>query len=131
MTAFRRRPSGTNWIRFALKLGLLATDATVLSAVGRMLAERDVPDEGVPSRQRRYVDLPDRRGWSHSSALLAGAAIGFGVGILFAPVSGEEARSAIRERARDVRDRVSDVAAWATRSGSSGGSRRPTGTYAE
>jgi YtxH-like protein len=131
MTAFRRRPSRTNWIRFALKLGLLATDATVLSAIGRMLVERDVPDEGVRSRQRLSVDLPDRRSWSHSSSLMAGAAIGFGVGILFAPVSGEEARSAIRERARDVRDRVSDAAAWATRSGSSGGGRRSTATYAE
>jgi len=130
MTAFGRRPSRKNWIRLALKLGLLATDATVLSAIGRMLTEHDVPDKGVRSRQRLSVDLPDRRGWSHSSALLVGAAIGFGMGILFAPVSGEEARSAIREKARDVRGRVSDAAAWAIRSGSSGGSGL-TGTYAE
>ena len=131
MTAYRKRPTRKNWIRFAFKLGLLATDAAVLSAIGRMLTERDVPDEGGRSRQRPSVDVPDPRGWSRRSALLVGAAIGFGMGILFAPVSGEEARGAIRERARDVRDRVSDAAGWATRLGSSGGSRRSTGTYAE
>jgi YtxH-like protein len=130
MTAFGRRPSRKNWIRFALKLGLLATDATVLSAIGRMLTEHDVPDESVRSRQRLSVDLPDQRGRSHTSSLLVGAAIGFAMGILFAPVSGEEDRSAIRERARDVRDRVS-AAACPTRSVSPGGSSRSTGTYAE
>jgi len=131
MTAFSRRPSRKNWLRLALKLGLLATDATVLSAIERMLTERNVPDEGVRSRQRLSVDLRHRRGWSHNSALLLGAAIGFGMGILFAPVSGEEARNAIRDRVSDLRDRVSDAAAWATRSGSCGESRRSTGTYAE
>ena len=131
MTAFTGRPTRKNWIRFALKLGLLATNATVVSAIGRMLTERDVQDEGLRSRQPRSVNLSDRRGWSHSSTLLVGAAIGFGMGLLFAPVSGEEARSAIRERARDVRDRISDAAARATRSGSSLGSRPSTGTYAE
>jgi hypothetical protein len=131
MTAFSRRPSRKNWVRFALKLGLLATDATVLAAIERLLTERNAPDEGVRSRQQLSADLRDRRGWSHNSALLIGAAIGFGMGILFAPVSGEEARSAIRDRVMDVRDRVSDAAAWATRSGSSGGSGRSTGTYGE
>jgi YtxH-like protein len=128
MTVFKRRPSRKNWIRFALKLGLLATDAAFLSAIRGILTERNARNEGVRSRQRFSVDLPDRRDWSHSSALLVGAAIGFGMGILFAPVSGAEARSAIREKARDVRDRVSEAADWATRSGSSGGSRRSTGT---
>ena len=131
MTAYRKRPTRKNWIRFALKLGLLATDAVVLSAIGRMLTERDVPDQGVRSRQGPSVELPDARGWSRPSTLLVGAAIGFGMGILLAPVSGEEARSAIRERAMGVRDRVSDAAAWASHAASSVGSRRPTGTYAE
>jgi hypothetical protein len=131
MTAYRKRPTRKNWIRFALKLGLLATDAVVLSAIGRLLTERDVPDEGMRSRHRPSVELRDVRGWSRPSTLLVGAAIGFGMGILFAPVSGEEARSAIRERALDVRHRVSDAAAWATRSASSVGSRPSTGTYAE
>jgi len=112
-------------------MGLLATDAAVLSAIRGMLTERDVPDEGRRSRRRPSVDTSDPRGWSRGSALLVGAAIGFGMGILFAPVSGEQARTAIRERAMDVRDRVSDAAAWATRSASSVGSRRSTGTYGE
>jgi len=131
MTAYGKRPTRKNWIRFALKLGLLATDATVLSAIRGMLTERDVPDEGGRSRRRPSQDTSDPRGWSRGSALLVGASIGFGMGILFAPVSGEQARTAIRERAMDVRDRVSDAAAWATRSASSVGSRRSTGTYGE
>ncbi|MEZ4256408.1 MAG: YtxH domain-containing protein [Polyangiales bacterium] len=34
-------------------------------------------------------------------ATLAGVAIGVGIGVLFAPVSGEEARAAIREKSQD------------------------------
>src|SRR5262252_3278164 len=60
MTAYGKRPTRKNWIRFALKLGLLATDATVLSAIGGMLTEHDVPDEGVRPRQPLSVELPDR-----------------------------------------------------------------------
>jgi hypothetical protein len=130
MRVFRKRPNKKNWIRFALKLGLLATDAKVLSSIGRMLTEREDPNEVLRPRERFSADVNVKRGWSHASTLFVGFAIGVGVGMLFAPVSGEEARNAIRDRAQDVREKVSDVAAWA---GSSGPStmRRSTGTYAE
>jgi len=130
MNALRRRAKNKNWFRFALKLGLLATDATVLSAIARMLTERNDDREALRPRERLANDLRSRSGWSHSSTLLLGFAAGVGVGILFAPVSGEQARNVIRDTAMDVREKVSDVAAWAGR-GPSSMARRSTGTYAD
>lgn len=128
MTALRRRPSKKNWIRFALKLGLLATDAAVWTSIGRMLSDRD--DATDIRRERLASNLSPNRGWSHTSTLFVGVAIGVGVGMLFAPVSGEQARNTIRDTAMDMRDKVSSVSGWGTR-GPSPGSRRSTGTYAE
>ncbi len=131
MNSLRRRPNTKNWIRFAFKLGLLATDASVLAAIARMLTERNDAREPLRPRERLAADLHARRGWSHGSTLLVGLAVGVGVGMIFAPVSGDEARATIRDRAMNVRDRVSDAAAWASRLGPSSTYRRSTGTYAD
>lgn len=127
MSAFRRSPNKKNWFRFAMKLGLLATDATVLTSIARMLKEDHDP---LRPRERLSEDLREKRGWSHASTLFVGVAIGAAVGMLFAPVSGEEARQAIREKITDMRGKAGDVAAWAGRGGPSMG-QRSTGTYAE
>ncbi len=42
-----------------------------------------------------------------AAAALLGLGIGIGVGLLLAPASGEETRSNIASKARDIRDRVS------------------------
>jgi hypothetical protein len=42
-----------------------------------------------------------------AGAALLGLGIGVGIGLLLAPASGEETRSNIAEKARDIRDRVS------------------------
>ena len=42
-----------------------------------------------------------------ASAALLGLGIGVGVGLLLAPASGEETRSKIADKVRDIRDRVS------------------------
>jgi hypothetical protein len=131
MNSLRRRPNTKNWIRFAFKLGLLATDASVLAAIARMLTERNDASEPLRPRERLAADLQAQRGWSHGSTLLVGLAVGAGVGMLFAPVSGEEARTAIRDQAVNVRDRVSGAAVWASRLGPSSTYRRSTGTYAD
>lgn len=128
MTALRRRPSKKNWIRFAMKLGLLATDAAVWSSVARMLSERD---EATDLRREHLAsNLRPNRGWSHASTLFIGVAIGVGVGMLFAPVSGQEARNTLRDTANDMKDKVSNMSGWGNR-GPSTASRRSTGTYAE
>ena len=49
-----------------------------------------------------------------ATAALLGFGIGVGVGLLLAPASGEETRSNIASKARDIRERVSSRAAAAT-----------------
>ncbi len=49
-----------------------------------------------------------------AAAALLGLGIGIGVGLLLAPASGEETRSNIASKARDIRERVSSRAAAAT-----------------
>ena len=129
MRALTKRHTGTNWVRFFLKLGLLATDATVWASMNHLLTEREDAGDAQRLRQKVSANLAPRRGRSHFSTLLTGIGIGLGIGMLFAPVSGEEARGVIREKASDVKDKWDDVAAWAGL-GSSQMSRR-TGTYAD
>jgi len=117
----------TNWFRVALKLGLLATDATVWVALNRALSERGDSHDTLRTRQAE-ADLRARLGPSRFATLLTGIGIGVGVGMLFAPVSGKEARSVIREKAEDVRDKWNDATAWA---GLGAPTSRRTGTYAD
>jgi len=127
MSALRRRPTKKNWFRFALKLGLLATDAAVWTSVARMLSDRD---EATDFRRENLAsNLSPNRGWSHASTLFIGVAIGVGVGMLFAPVSGEQARNTLRDTATDLKEKVSNASSWAGRGPSA--SSRSTGTYAE
>ncbi len=128
MNALRRRPTTKNWVRFAMKLGLLATDAAVWTSIGRMISERD---EATDIRREHLAsNLRPNRGWSHASTLFIGVAIGVGVGMLFAPVSGEQARNTIRDTAQDMKEKVGNMSGWGTH-GPSTASRRSTGTYAE
>jgi YtxH-like protein len=127
MSALRRRPTKKNWFRFAMKLGLLATDAAVWTSVARMLSERDEANE--VRRESLASNLSPSRGWSHASTLFIGVAIGVGVGMLFAPVSGEQARNTLRDAATDIKDKVG-MSGWGSR-GPSTASRRSTGTYSE
>lgn len=115
----------TNWVRFMLKLGLLATDASVWLALNRMLTERS---DGH-MREKMAADLGVRpRSSSGFKTLLTGVGIGVGLGLLFAPMSGQETRGALRDKAEGVRDKWNDVAAWA---GLGPEMSRRTGTYAD
>lgn len=128
----KKQRKATNWIRFAMKLGLLATDAAIWSSLGRMLEDRD--NSGPAMRREAMArDLRVQEpGWSHTRTLLTGVGIGVGLGILFAPMSGEQARYALRQTAMNFRSRITDVADWAgTRWGSPRYQRRSTGTYAD
>lgn len=121
-----KRKHATNWLRFVMKLGLLATDAAVWTSVNRMLNDRQ--EGSLRLRENISDDLGRRQGRSHFWSIMTGAAIGVGVGMLLAPMSGEEARNTIRDKASDVRDKWNDMAAWA---GGFGSSQRRTGTYAD
>jgi gas vesicle protein len=136
MASFKGR-NAKQWARFAMKVGLFLTDAKLWSAINDQVRERadDISDsvrETYRETSSRLEDAQDAlRGRNHwvGSALgfLGGVGLGVGLGMLLAPVSGEEARSVIRGKAADVRNKVTDFA-----SGSSGttqfGSTQPTGT---
>jgi hypothetical protein len=138
MRAFGRQSKAQQWLRFAMKFGLLLTDAKMWEAVNEQLRERAEDVKGAV--RERYEDAADRihgahnalhgtRDWvTPTASFLGGIGIGVGLGILFAPVSGDEARAALRERAVDVKNRVSDFAAGASRFGSPGTSTPATGT---
>lgn len=133
MNTLKSRPSRQHWFRFAMKLGLLATDAALWSSLARMLSEREGAHD--PVRRERASsgvqprDLQSRRGWSHASTLLTGVGIGFGLGLVFAPMSGEQARFAIRDTAATLKNRMDDVVDWAGRRPDR--VSRSTGTYAD
>lgn len=102
------------WIRFALKCGLLATDARVWTVIHRLLNERDLSGRrtAVEPRWPRNASRADTRRISPSTALLGGVGIGIGLGLLLAPVSGAQTRSVIRVKTLDVRDTVGRAADW-------------------
>jgi hypothetical protein len=129
--------SAKQWARFAMKIGLFVTDAKLWSAVNEQLRERaeDISESmrGTYKETSSRLDnaqaaLRGRTHWFGSTlGFLGGIGIGVGLGMLLAPVSGEEARSVIRGKASDVKNKVTDFA-----SGTSGStqfrSTQPTGT---
>jgi hypothetical protein len=133
MSRFTPRANKQHWFRFAMKLGLLATDAALWSSLARTLSDRENARDAARLRERSLSDLQTRqfaRGWSRASTLLTGVGIGVGLGILFAPMSGEQVRLALRDTASNFKNKMDDVADWAGRRSSSVG-RRSTGTYAD
>jgi hypothetical protein len=132
MSTFGRNTT-KQWARTALKLGLLLTDAKLWSDLGDQLRDR-AGDAGDSMRQR-YQDtsenlhrasdaLRGRRDWLPAvGSFVCGIGVGIGVGMLFTPVSGEEARAVIRDKASDMKNRVSEATRFQARSSS-----RATGT---
>jgi gas vesicle protein len=139
MRGFSRQNAVTKWARFALKCGLLLTDAKMWTSISEELQDR--ADEVGNEVRRRYEDQADRlhearkslqgrSNWvSPTINFLGGIGLGLGLGVLFAPVSGEEARTALREKVgdikNDIKSKVSDIA---TRSRSNTVNSPATGT---
>lgn len=129
MGTMRKARKATNWARSAMKWGLLLTDVALWEAVTRDVkhAATSVGDRV----QRRYDGHLEREpeprvivktgpDWfGRTTSLLAGIGIGVGVGLLFAPSSGEQTREAIRDKAEEIKDRVSEAASRTIRFGSS------------
>jgi gas vesicle protein len=124
--AFGKRSTAKQWARFAMKFGLVLSDPKLWSTLNDQLKDRaddvsNVIKDKYGVVRDQYEEAADRlsdaastlRGDSQwlapTLSFVGGIAVGVGLGILFAPVSGEEARSAIREKASNVRDKVSEM----------------------
>ncbi len=83
-------------------------------AIHRMLNDRDRVGQQVAAERSRARDISQtgKRGISPGTALVGGIGIGLSLGMLLAPVSGAQARGAIREKASDVKDSLGDAAEW-------------------
>lgn len=118
MRAIRKKITGKQWARFALKWGLLLTDAELWASLNEQL--REGANEVSHVVKRRYEKAADRlqerrtstsTGWaSPTVTFLGGVGLGIGLGVMFAPVSGDEARAALRDKVVDIRNKVSGVA---------------------
>jgi gas vesicle protein len=132
--AFGNRSSAKQWARLAMKFGLVLSDPKLWSTLNDQLKDRaddmsDVIKDKYGVVREKYEDATDRfsdatsalRGESQwlapTLSFVGGIAVGVGLGILFAPASGEEMRGAIRDKASEVRDKVSEMTNRYSKSG--------------
>lgn len=129
MRGFRRQNAVQKWARFALRCGLLLTDAKLWQSIGSQLSDRvDGVSDEVRRRYEdvsdvvrdRYEDTGDRLGRAHdalyghhhwvspAASFVGGVGLGVGLGLLLAPASGEETRSALRHKVVDLKNRVEE-----------------------
>lgn len=121
--SFGRRNTAKQWARFAMKFGLVLSDPKLWSSLNDQLRDRtddvsDVMKDKYEAVREKYEDASDRfsnassalRGESQwlapTLSFIGGIGVGVGLGILFAPFSGEEMRGVIRDKASDVTNDV-------------------------
>lgn len=134
MRVLGKRNSAKDWARFAMTFGLLVTDAKLWSAMNDQIRQQatDVSDdirrnygedtEGLRSGKKRR--RRDNDWLARVTGFLTGIGVGIGVGMLIAPASGQQARTELRNRVRDVKSSISNVGR-AVRSRSADESRHP------
>jgi YtxH-like protein len=136
MATFSRRNGVKDWVRLALRGGMLLTDPRFRNAVSDRVKDRfddlaDIVGERYEDASDRLTDVSDAlrgryRTRTRVLSFLAGVGVGAGVAVLLTPVSGSEIRQGIRDRASDAKDRVSETISGAKRR--AGEPMAPTGT---
>ena len=124
MPLLGRQSTLKNWARVALKCGLLLTDGKLWASINDQVGEhfddaQDVVKKRYEDTSQRLQDARDAlRGRNHwvapAASFVGGVGLGLGLGILLAPARGEETRSMIRDKATDIKNRVSDMTAGGT-----------------
>jgi len=121
--SFGRRNTAKQWARFAMRFGLVLSDPKLWSSLSDQLRDRtddvsEVVKDKYEAMREKYEDASDRfsnassalRGESDwiapTLSFIGGIGVGVGLGILFAPFSGEEMRGVIRDKAADVTNDV-------------------------
>lgn len=103
-----RRRGGTNWLRLALKLGLLLGVRRTWASIEQLISRTGDFDDRDRERYQYSRDrlreanraLHGGHPWLfHAASFATGVGVGVGLGMLFAPASGEEIRSELRDRA--------------------------------
>lgn len=121
MRNFRMKRTAQDWARTALEVGLLLTAPKIRAEVADHAKDRF---EDIKDNVNEKYDLAVERLAAARSALqgrsqwpwrmvsfVAGVGVGAGVGLLLAPVSGKETRDAIRDKAVDMKNKVTTSAA--------------------
>lgn len=113
---YTTRMKAKQWAKLGLKSALIFTDAQLWDAVNDDLrrAARTITDRLDEKFDGRSDNMRDarlvvRRGnaWgSHALTLAGGIGIGIALGVLFAPSSGAETRSSIRDGVDRIKNRV-------------------------
>ena len=113
-----------------MKFGLMLTDAKLWSSVNDMVREkaedasdvlRDHYETAAERLDRSRAALRGETDWVVPVAsFVGGIGIGIGLGMLFTPVTGSEARAVLRDSAVGIKNKVTDV--------TSGTKVRATGT---
>jgi len=120
MSEVKQKRAIEKWARFAVKCGLVLTDAKLWESIRGQLKNR-VSDVSKEVKQR-YDDTTDRleraedayqgrRNWAAPVAsFLGGVGLGVGVGLLLAPASGEQTRSRFRGKVVALKKRAGETA---------------------
>jgi hypothetical protein len=110
----RRRHSDSSWrcfvnkvLRTLLRAGLYFLEESDRATAGLRDRMRDKVGN-ITSRTREAVGIEPDHTMRDAVSFIAGVGLGVGIGMLFAPASGQETRELISEKVQEVGTRVRD-----------------------